>query len=391
MAKAFWYKLSGGVGGLAAQQIFDAFRIAHDAPAGSRFFQRLFGQADAAAPVGDTITIDVQLRPSVPALDPEAQPGVETDEPQSDVEGANRAVIGVLVDLPWQMAVGLAPIAPDWESLAQQEPTGWLENLLVQSALSSPLLIEFSATEFGGAADSPPFWADAARSGLDLSGDFSAGFTLSATSFEVDRVTLGAGSDYNLTTTDNLVAAGDRLVLEAGELGDGERILFDGSAETDGSFSFFGGDSNDVFFGGGGRDWIMGSGGADTLSGGGGGDLFVYTAAGQSSGASYDTLADFNPTADRIDLPGTVSGFAAAITSGMLSTASFAADLGAALGGLGAGRAVWFAPNAGDLAGTVFLAVDANGTAGYQAGEDYLFAVAGSSLADLTSHTDIFV
>ena len=59
--------------------------------------------------------------------------------------------------------------------------------------------------------------------------------------------------------------------------------------------------------------------------------------------------------------------------------------------GLGAGQAVWFAPDAGDLAGTIFLVVDANGIAGYQAGEDYVFAVAGAPLADLTGHTDIFV
>ena len=66
-------------------------------------------------------------------------------------------------------------------------------------------------------------------------------------------------------------------------------------------------------------------------------------------------------------------------------------DLAAALAGLGAGRAALYAPDAGDLAGTVFLVVDANGVAGYQEGEDYVFALAGTTLGDLSGHTDFFI
>ena len=39
--------------------------------------------------------------------------------------------------------------------------------------------------------------------------------------------------------------------------------------------------------------------------------------------------------------------------------------------------AVLFTPNAGGLAGHTFLIVDANGTAGYQAGADYVIDVTG--------------
>ena len=85
-----------------------------------------------------------------------------------------------------------------------------------------------------------------------------------------------------------------------------------------------------------------------------------------------------------------MTGFGAAITSGTLSQGSFDNDLGAALGGLGASQAVWFAPDAGDLAGQIFLIVDANGIAGYQEGEDYVFAVSGAPLADLSGHTGFF-
>ena len=119
---------------------------------------------------------------------------------------------------------------------------------------------------------------------------------------------------------------------------------------------------------------------------------YVYTGAADSTGTTFDTLVDFDPAEDVIDLPGSVTGLAASVDHGALSLASFNADLAAALGGLGASQAGFFAPDAGDFAGKIFLVVDANGVAGYQAGEDYVFAVTGASLADLTAHgTHIFV
>jgi peptidase M10/serralysin-like protein len=127
------------------------------------------------------------------------------------------------------------------------------------------------------------------------------------------------------------------------------------------------------------------------LAGGGGRDTFTYFGASESTGATYDTLGDFDAGSDKIDLLGTVTGFHAPVEGGTLSLATFDADLSAALSGLGASQAAWFAPDAGDLAGQIFLIVDANGVAGYQEGEDYVFAVSGTPLVDLSGHTDIFV
>jgi Ca2+-binding RTX toxin-like protein len=226
---------------------------------------------------------------------------------------------------------------------------------------------------------------------LTLSGDFSSGIALPGQPDGLDSVVLAAGNDYNLVAGNDRVAPGEILTIDAMPLGNDGRIIFDGSAETDGAYQFLGSGEGDTFIGGAGADRIVGNGGGDTLNGGGGGDTFVYTGARESSGPDYDTLAGFTAGTDHIDLPGTISGFAAPIGSGALSTASFDADLGAALAGLGASQAVWFAPDSGDLAGTVFLVADANGIAGYQPGEDYVFAIAGTPLADLTGHTDIFV
>ena len=269
---------------------------------------------------------------------------------------------------------------------------GWVERrVLIENHSDLPMLTvddsSFGEMDRLGAL---PSGLDPRLDTLALSGDFSSGFTLSSNPAEVGQVLLAGGHDYVLAATDAFLAAGRTLVIDGQALGGGH-VMFDGSAETNGRFAFHGSDSDDYFFGGAGADSIRGLGGADVLSGGNGADTFVYVAAGDSTGADYDLLADFDPAVDRIDLPGTVSGFAAAVASGSLSDASFDDDLGAALGGLGAGQAVWFAPDAGDHAGEIFLVVDGNGVAGYQEGEDYVFGIAGSPLADLTGHIGFFV
>lgn len=225
---------------------------------------------------------------------------------------------------------------------------------------------------------------------LNLSGDFSAGFTLSGIG-ALGRVSLEAGNDYVLIADDEFVHAGTLMIVDGSRVGAGNHVMFDGSAETDGRFSFYGSGGDDIVFGGADNDWIRGLGGADVLTGGGGADTFIYTSASESTGANYDILADFDPLHDHIDLVGKVPGFDATLQAGSLSDASFSQDLASALAGLGANHAALFRPDSGDLAGTVFLVVDANGVAGYQEGEDYVFALPATTLADLAGHTDFFV
>ena len=83
---------------------------------------------------------------------------------------------------------------------------------------------------------------------------------------------------------------------------------------------------------------------------------------------------------DRIDTVGGVRALSQA-GSGTLSTASFDADLAAGLAGiLGAGQAALFSASSGTLAGHVFAVIDANGVAGYQAGEDLVIELANAVL-----------
>jgi hypothetical protein len=95
---------------------------------------------------------------------------------------------------------------------------------------------------------------------------------------------------------------------------------------------------------------------------------------------------------DRLDLPG--SGYAySGAASGTLSTLSFDSDLAAGVSGLmtDAKDAVWFTATAGDLSGKAFLVVDANGIAGYQAGEDYVFEMVNTPAPLALDPGDFFI
>ena len=87
-----------------------------------------------------------------------------------------------------------------------------------------------------------------------------------------------------------------------------------------------GGSGNDVLIGDAGANRLQGGAGADQLYGRGGADTFVYAAYADSTiGGGYDTIADFQSGADKLDL--TALGLAATqvqITTGGGSTSVYA-------------------------------------------------------------------
>jgi Ca2+-binding RTX toxin-like protein len=97
------------------------------------------------------------------------------------------------------------------------------------------------------------------------------------------------------------LAAGGYMMVEGLSLSASETFVFNGSAETNGTYTARGGLANDTITGGGGNDQIYGNYGADVLKGGAGRDLFEYYAAGESTAASTDTILDFT-RGDRINL-----------------------------------------------------------------------------------------
>lgn len=75
--------------------------------------------------------------------------------------------------------------------------------------------------------------------------------------------------------------------------GEGDDTL-SGDADDD---SAFGGEGNDVLKGGDGADYLVGGEGNDIMVGGKGGDYFSL-----NSNSGHDTITDFNPEEDKIDL-----------------------------------------------------------------------------------------
>jgi Ca2+-binding RTX toxin-like protein len=210
---------------------------------------------------------------------------------------------------------------------------------------------------------------------LVLNGDYSGGVTFNATTMlNVESVNLTGGHSYKLTTNDATVAAGKTLTVNGTDLGTTDKLTFNGSSELDGKFVIRGGAGADVLTGGKGNDSFTGGLGADKITGGLGKDYFVYTAVSESTGTKHDVLTGFDFNSDRIDLTVAVTGINAA-ASGALNTATLNQDFASALDGthLGAHQAVLFTASSGTLSGTQFLVVDANGTAGYQANQDFVF------------------
>ncbi|HEX3672759.1 MAG TPA: VCBS domain-containing protein [Rhizomicrobium sp.] len=134
---------------------------------------------------------------------------------------------------------------------------------------------------------------------LVIGGDYTGGnaLVLSANSLtSVEQIDLHAGFSYDITADDANVAAGATLTVNAAQLGNGDTVTFDGSAETDGRFLFKGGIGTNNFTGGAGNDvFDLTFGGTDTVHGGGGNDVFnldgQLTAADSiDGGAGVDTL-----------------------------------------------------------------------------------------------------
>lgn len=172
----------------------------------------------------------------------------------------------------------------------------------------------FFATNRFGAADRIDGQGGSDQLGLqaDYSGANAVTFGASQlTSIEVITVLSGAdtrfnngGSQYSYTLTmhDANAASGTTMIIHASALRAGEVLTLDASAETDASYTIYGGAGNDaiiggalgdLIFGGAGNDVIRGGGGADQLYGGAGNDRFVYTALSDSTAGAMDRIHDF--------------------------------------------------------------------------------------------------
>ncbi|MEM7057617.1 MAG: calcium-binding protein [Pseudomonadota bacterium] len=155
---------------------------------------------------------------------------------------------------------------------------------------------------------------DGAFDSVGLQGDFASQLVIGADQLidiEVLAVLsstdtrFGAGGgtplNYNIKTDEGNVAAGDFMIISANALTASETFVFDGSAETDGTYSIFSGDASDQIQGSQGADVISGRGGSDLLTGNAGADTFLYSNVSDSAVGQEDQITDFE-TGDIIRL-----------------------------------------------------------------------------------------
>jgi len=99
---------------------------------------------------------------------------------------------------------------------------------------------------------------------------------------------------YNLTLSDEVVAAGGRLTVDASGLSAAEALVLHAESELDGSIAVTGGAAADSLFGGAGGDLLDGGAGADTMKGGAGNDVYGIDQVGdvvtELAGEGTDTI-----------------------------------------------------------------------------------------------------
>lgn len=226
-------------------------------------------------------------------------------------------------------------------------------------SLGGPAVLNTSIVEGGAGNDA-----------LYLHGDYSSGFTFSGQLVSVETIVLQDDSaNYDLTTDNSIVAAGATLTVDGSGLSFEDSLTFDGSAETNGHFDIRDGQGDDDLTGGKlGDIFDLSTGGSD---------LVIYTNSNQSAGTNYDTINHFDAANDTISFV-----IAQSVTvldanqNHAVSSASLTTDLAAAVAGhLGAGHAITVTATSGDLNGDVFLVVDANGNATYDAASDMVIAL----------------
>ena len=147
----------------------------------------------------------------------------------------------------------------------------------------------------------------------------------------VEIITLGDAAT-TITTVTGLVASGASLKVDGGNITSANALTFNGSAETNGTFSVIGGAGSDTITGSSGNDTITGGAGSDSMTGGAGSDTFDVT---DTSGV--DTITDWGVGVDV--LSGTYSG-AGTLKVTISDLSATALDLTTALGSAGATASV---------------------------------------------------
>ncbi|HEX3808648.1 MAG TPA: calcium-binding protein [Rhizomicrobium sp.] len=229
------------------------------------------------------------------------------------------------------------------------------------------------------------------------------GFTIAGSVLRsIENIRFSGQHNFVLELSDGDIAAGKTMTVSGAGVNALHQIDFYAGFETNGHVavtggagadSLSGGALNDTINGGAGNDVLFGYGGADHLNGGAGHDIFYYGDAAYSTSTHYDTITGMNfDKMDTIALNIHPKGVDKAISTGTLRAAHFDSDLTAALGNhLTNHHAMLFTASAGTDKGEVFLVIDMNGHAGYQAGQDLVIHLDHAAhLADMDASDFIY-
>jgi len=225
---------------------------------------------------------------------------------------------------------------------------------------------------------------------LKLDGDTTVVMT-AQTLVHFNEISVAGNHAYNITANDAAAVANLPFTIDSSTLTSGGSLTYDGSAETDGQLEFVCGGGQYNLTGSHDSDefdlsdsvsaaavaTITGGPGGDTILAGGT-DTFVYNSASDSTSTIHDFLHFIDFSKDHFHLVGTSVGAVNGGVSGQINSGGlFDSNLASVIGSnMGAHDAIVVTANDGTDNGKVFLVVDADGSASYTAGSDYVFEIA---------------
>ncbi|PCI86924.1 MAG: hypothetical protein COB24_08180 [Hyphomicrobiales bacterium] len=239
-------------------------------------------------------------------------------------------------------------------------------NLTVNSSYTGSVGINFSITG-GTGADT-----------LTVKGLLTSDGNLDGLT-EIETIVLDSGAD-GLTLADSVVGSGDSLTINAtAKTG---ALTFNGSAETNGTYTVLASNFGDTITGGAGADTITSGTGADTMTGGGGGDTFIINTASGITLATADTITDYATGIDKIEFggaAGTGTNAAGADGSSNVDLAAFIVDANAALNG----TIVYYVEFNVNNSGNGYMVYDRDGDGSFGEGDNLVILTDVGALSDL--------
>lgn len=214
----------------------------------------------------------------------------------------------------------------------------------------------------------------------------------------IETIVLDSGAD-GITLADAVVGLGKTITIDAtAKTG---ALTFDGSGETNGTYTILasnfgdtitggagadtitGGTGDDTINGGAGDDTINGGAGADSVTGGDGADLFMFDAGSGITLETADTITDYTKGSDRVEFGGDAGGIGNVGFKDGTSTTDLATFITAADAKLDGTFIYYLEFNIGG-SGDAYLVYDRDGNGAIDDGDSLLIVTGAGAMNDLS-------